>query len=187
MYNLNTDDYYMNLALTEAELAYKNGDVPIGCVIVFNKLDNININKNNKNAIDEVIKRINTIDSLNDIVILSKSYNRRYIDKDATKHAEIIAISEACNKLNDFRLDGCTMYVTLEPCQMCAGAIIQSRIKKLVIATKSLKSGSCGSIINILNNDNFNHKVDIRYGILKNESENLLKKYFKELRNDKYN
>ena len=182
----NNDEFYMSLALEQAKIAYKNRDVPIGCVIIYDKKDNcINRDKISKNAPMEMLKKIEAIDDENDIVVLSKAYNRRYIDKDATRHAEIIAISEACRKINEYRLDGCTMYVNLEPCQMCAGAILQSRIKKIVIATKSIKSGSCGSIINILQNKNFNHMVDIKYGVLENESQMLLKKYFKELRNEK--
>ena len=178
------DEFYMNHALEQARIAYENKDVPIGCVIIYDKNDNdINFNKINKNAPMEMLKKIESIDDKNDIVVLSKAYNRRYVDKDATSHAEMIAISEACRKINEYRLDGCTMYVNLEPCQMCAGAIVQSRIKKLVIAAKSIKSGSCGSIIDILNNNQFNHKVDIVYGVLQNESETLLKKYFEELRN----
>ena len=185
MFDINTDEFYMDIALKEANIAYNNGDVPIGCVIIYNKNENfINLDKINKNAPMEMFKKIEAIDNKNDIVILSKAYNRRYIDKDAIRHAEIIAISEACKKINEYRLDGCTMYVNLEPCQMCAGAILQSRIKKLVIARKSIKSGSCGSIINILQNENFNHIVDIKYGVLENESQALLKKYFKELRNE---
>lgn len=186
MFDINTDEFYMDIALKEANIAYNNGDVPIGCVIVYNKNENIINNlKTNKNADNEIRNIINNIDPVNDIVILSKSYNKRFFKKDATKHAEIIAISEACKKIKDYRLDGCTMYVTLEPCQMCAGAILQSRIKKLVIATKSIKSGSCGSIINILQNDNFNHKVDIKYGVLEDNSQMILKKYFKDLRDER--
>lgn len=174
---LNKDEYYMSLALKEATKAYYNDDVPIGCVIVYNK------NIKNKKMYDLV----NTNSDLKDKsqIILSKSYNKRNKDKDATSHAEILAIKRACKKIKDYRLEDCTMYVTLEPCQMCAGAIVQSRIKRLVIACKSEKAGSCGSIINILDNNNFNHKVEVIYGIKEKESNILIKEYFKDLRKRK--
>lgn len=177
------DEYFMQIALNEANKAYKNNDIPVGCVIVFSK--NQFSTSNNNKAINHMLCKINKLNINNDYIILSKAYNKRNLKKNAIYHAEILAIEKACKVINDFRLDGTTMYCTLEPCQMCAGAIIQSRIKKLVIGTKSDKSGSCGSIINLLNNKNFNHKVDIVYGIMKNECENLLKNYFVELRKNK--
>ena len=175
--NISKNDlYYMSIALKEAKKALVNDDVPIGSVIVYNK--NIK-NKKMYNAIKSIY---NDIDDKNDI-ILSKGYNKRNKDKDATSHAEIISIKKACKKIKDFRLEDTTMYVTLEPCQMCAGAILQSRIKRLVIATKSLKSGSCGSIIDILSNEKFNHKVSVDFGIMEVECKKILSDYFKKLRN----
>ena len=118
---------------------------------------------------------------LKDGTVLARAYNKRNKDKNAISHAEILAISKACKKIKDFRLEECTMYVTLEPCQMCAGAIVQSRIKRLVIGAKSIKAGSCGSIINILDNNEFNHKVEVTY--LENEDcKEILKDFFKKIR-----
>ena len=160
----------MNEALKKAIVAADNEDIPVGCIIVYNE------NKKNKKMC-EIAKR----SSISNGDIIARAYNKRNIDKNAISHAEILAISKACKKISDFRLEECTMYVTLEPCQMCAGAIVQSRIKKLVIGAKSLKSGSCGSIINILDNNNFNHKVEVVY--LDNENcKNVLKKFFKSVR-----
>ena len=172
IYKENIDNYYMSIALKEAKKAYDNGEIPIGAIIVYN------INKKNKkmyNAVKDIL-------SDKEQIILSKAYNKRNIDKNAINHAEILAISKACKKVKDFRLEDCTMYVNLEPCPMCAGAILQSRIKRLVIGTNSIKSGSVGSIINILDNKNFNHKVDIKYGVLEEESKILIKNFFKQIR-----
>ena len=177
----NKHKYFMSLAIKQAVKAYKNNDTPIGCVIVFNK-NEISFNNKNKKSIKKMIDRISNINKNKEYVILAQSYNKRNLKNDAIKHAEINAISKACKKINDFRLDGSIMYVTLEPCQMCAGAILQSRIIKLYIATKSEKSGSCGSIIDVLQNEKFNHKVEVSYGILEKESKKILKTYFKELR-----
>ena len=165
------DKKYLNKALIQAHNAYKNGDIPVGCVIVYNE--------NTKN--EKMLKRVNTT-NITSGNILSSGYNKRNKLNDATKHAEIIAISKACNKINDFRLEECTMYVTLEPCQMCAGAIVQSRIKRLVIGAKSHKAGSCGSIIDILNNNEFNHKVIVDF-INDENCENILKDFFRDIRN----
>lgn len=173
------DDYYMALALNQANIAYQNDDVPIGCVIVYNK------NPKNKKMFDLVSKRFELKDKTQ--IVLSKAYNKRNKDKDATAHAEVIAIKKACKRISDYRLEDCTMYVNLEPCQMCAGAIVQSRIKRLVIACKSEKSGSCGSIIDILTNDSFNHKVEVVFGIKEKESKELISDYFKKLRKRKSN
>ena len=170
-YEKYTDEYYMNLALKQAKFAYDNGDVPIGVVLVYNE------NKKNK-QMTRVMDKLN----IKDKTILSRAYNRRNKDTNAISHAEIIAITKACKKIKDFRLENVTMYVTLEPCPMCAGAILQSRIKRLVIASKSKKSGAAGSIINILDNKKMNHKVDITYGVLCKESSELIKKFFKEIR-----
>lgn len=170
-YEKYTDEYYMDLALKQAKFAYDNGDVPIGVVLVYNE------NKKNK-QMTRVMDKLN----IKDKTILSRAYNRRNKDTNAISHAEIIAITKACKKIKDFRLENVTMYVTLEPCPMCAGAILQSRIKRLVIASKSKKSGAVGSIINILDNKKMNHKVDITYGVLCKESSELIKKFFKEIR-----
>ena len=173
----NDDDYYMQLTLQQAHLALKNDDVPIGCVIVYNK------NIKNKKMYALMSKLFDLSDKTE--IILSKAYNKRNKSKDATAHAEVLAIKKACKRINDYRLEDCTMYVNLEPCQMCAGAIVQSRIKRLVIGCKSEKSGSCGSIINILDNDSFNHKVDVEFGIKEEECKNIVSDYFKGLRKRK--
>ena len=168
--NQDSDKYFIDQALKKALVAAKEGDIPVGCIIVYKE------NKNNKKMC-EVAKKANVIDGQ----IVARAYNRRTKDKNAISHAEILAISKACKKFKDFRLEECIMYVTLEPCQMCAGAIVQSRIKRLVIGAKSYKSGSCGSIINILDNNEFNHKVDVEY--LDDENcRDIIKDFFKKIR-----
>ena len=142
---------YMKIALNEAEKAYKNGDVPVGAVIV----------KNNK--------------------IISKAYNKKEKNKVSVYHAEILAIIKACKKLKTWRLDGCSLYVTLEPCLMCSGAIIQSRISKLYFATENEKFGYISSIDSLLNKKN-NHKVEIEEGLCKKQAQTLLVKFFKNKR-----
>lgn len=164
------DNYFINEALKQARIAASGGDIPVGCIVVYRE------NKKNK----KMCEIANTA-GIDDGAILAKAYNKRNKDKNAIAHAEILAISKACKKIGDFRLEECTMYVTLEPCQMCAGAIVQSRIKKLVIGAKSIKSGSCGSIINILDNNEFNHKVEVEY-IDDEECKNILKTFFKKIR-----
>ena len=151
----NQDEYFMTLALKEAKIAYMKKDVPVGCVIV----------KDGK--------------------VISKARNQRYSKNNAIYHAEITAIKSACKHLKSWVLEDCTMYVTLEPCAMCAGAILQARMKEVVYATKEKKFGCCGSIVNLLNNPQFNHQVIVRDGILKKEATNLLKDFFKDLRNNK--
>lgn len=164
------DKYFIEEALKQATIAANAGDIPVGCIVVYRE------NKKNKKMCE-----IASEAGIKDGDILAKSYNKRNKEKNAIAHAEILAISKACKKIKDFRLEECTMYVTLEPCQMCAGAIVQSRIKKLVIGAKSLKSGSCGSIINILDNNEFNHKVQIEY--MENENcKDILKTFFKKIR-----
>ena len=116
----------------------------------------------------------------NEIVNLIKEQK-----KDTTKHAEIIAIQKASKRLGSWRLNDCEMYVTLEPCAMCAGALIQSRIKKVYIGTMDLKTGACGSVLNLLEDYTFNHKVEIEKGIMQQECEKILKDFFKMLRNKK--
>lgn len=164
------DKYFIEEALKQAKIAANSGDIPVGCIVVYRE------NKKNKKMCE-----IADTAGLKDGTVLARAYNKRNKDKNAISHAEILAISKACKKIKDFRLEECTMYVTLEPCQMCAGAIVQSRIKRLVIGAKSIKAGSCGSIINILDNNEFNHKVEVIY--LENEDcKEILKDFFKKIR-----
>ena len=142
----------MKKALEQARLAMRHGEVPIGCVIV------------------------------RDGEIIGRGYNRRNTDRTALAHAEMTAIRRANRTLGDWRLDDCTLYVTLEPCQMCAGAIIQARIPRVVIGADSDKAGSGGSIINILQNPDFMHQAVVERGVLEEPCRVLLKQFFKELR-----
>lgn len=146
------EEKFMKEALKEAKKAYDKLEVPVGVVIV----------KDGK--------------------IIARAHNVKEAKKDTTKHAEIIAIQKASKKLDNWRLTDCEMYVTLEPCSMCAGALIQSRIKKVYIGTMDLKTGACGSVLNLLGDYTFNHKVEVENGIMQNECEELLKEFFKELR-----
>lgn len=146
------DEKYMSLALKEAEKAFNILEVPVGAIIV------------HKNE------------------VIATGYNMRESLKDPTAHAEIIAIKRASEYLNGWRLINCTMYVTLEPCPMCAGAILNSRIDRLVIGTKDYKMGCCGTVIDLLHNSNFNHKVDTTFGVLEDECKIILKDFFKKLR-----
>jgi len=142
----------MTEALKEAEKAYKIGEVPVGAVIV---RDN------------EVIARChNQIEKLND----------------ATAHAEILAIKEASEKLKDWRLTDCFLYVTLEPCPMCAGALIQARVRSLYFGAYDSQQGACGSVLNIVENPSFNHMMDVIGGIEEKKCINLLDKFFSDLR-----
>ena len=146
---------FMKEALKQAQKAYDKLEVPVGAVIV----------KDGK--------------------IIARAYNQKEEKNDTTNHAEILAIKKASKKLNSWRLLDCDMYVTLEPCSMCAGALIQSRIRKVYIGAKDEKTGACGSVLNLLEDYKFNHKVEIECGILKDECEALLKKFFKKLRETK--
>lgn len=146
------DEKYMREAIRQAKKAYALGEVPIGCVIVYQ---------------DKIIGR---------------GYNRRNTDHNTLAHAEITAINKASKKMKDWRLEECTLYVTLEPCQMCAGAIVQARITETVIGAMNPKAGCGGSILNILEMQEFNHQVVVRKGILEEECTNMLKTFFKELR-----
>ena len=146
------DEKYMNEALKEAKKAYDEDEIPVGVVIV----------KDGK--------------------IIARAHNKNEQKKDTICHAEILAIQKASKKLNAWRLTGCTMYVTLEPCPMCAGALINSRIDKLVYGTKDEKTGACGSVLNLLDDYKFNHKVEVQNDVLQEESEKLLKDFFKDLR-----
>lgn len=149
------EEKFMKEALKEAKKAYNKLEVPVGAVIV------------------------------KDGQIIARAHNLKESKKCATKHAEIIAIQKASKKLGSWRLLDCEMYVTLEPCTMCAGAIIQARVGKLYIGTMDYKTGACGSVLNVLEDYPFNHKVEYETGILKEECENILKEFFKELRSRK--
>ena len=152
-----TKEYFMKEALKEAEKAYKKLEVPVGAIIV----------KDGK--------------------IIARAYNQKESKTDTTKHAEILAIQKASKKLKSWRLIDCEMYVTLEPCTMCAGAIIHSRIKKVYIGAMDEKTGAVGSVLNLFEDYKFNHKPEVETGILKEECESLLKQFFKELRKLKSN
>ncbi|MDE6936823.1 MAG: tRNA adenosine(34) deaminase TadA [Lachnospiraceae bacterium] len=149
------DEKYMKEAIRQAKKAYAIGEVPIGCVIVYE---------------DKVIGR---------------GYNRRTIDKNTLSHAELNAIRKASKKMGDWRLEGCTMYVTLEPCQMCSGAIVQSRMSRVVVGCMNPKAGCAGSVLNLLNMEKFNHQVELTTGVLEEECSQMMKTFFKELRESK--
>ncbi len=155
MKKMTREERFMRQAIVQAKKAWSIGEVPIGCVIVYK---------------DQVIGR---------------GYNRRMTDKNTLSHAELNAIRKASKKLNDWRLDDCEMYITLEPCQMCAGAIVQSRIRKVYIGAMNPKAGCAGSILNLLDVKEFNHQVIVEKGILEEECSEMLKDFFKELRNRK--
>ena len=146
---------FMRRALENAEKAFKLGEVPVGCVIVKDK------------------------------IIIAESFNQRNQKNNALCHAEILAINIACQKLNSWRLEDCDLYVTVEPCAMCAGAIIQARIKKVFFGTENKKAGCAGSILNILCEKRFNHQTEIISGIMRQECSELMSKFFHELRDKK--
>lgn len=148
---------FMKAAIVQAKKAYALGEVPIGCVIA----------KDNQ--------------------IIARGYNRRSIDHNTLAHAEMIAIKKACKKLGDWRLEDCTMYITLEPCPMCAGAIVQARIKNIVIGAMNAKAGCAGSILDLMHIQRFNHQVDtlLLDGEIHEECVELLKDFFRELRQKK--
>lgn len=146
------NEKYMKEALKEAKKAAEKLEVPVGCIIV----------KNDK--------------------IIARGHNQKETKKDTTKHAEIIALQKASKKLEAWRLTDCEMYVTLEPCSMCAGAILQARLKKIYIGTMDNKTGACGSVLNLLQDYPFNHKTEIETGIQKEACEAILKNFFKNLR-----
>lgn len=149
------DEKYMKEAMRQAKKAWALEEVPIGCVIVYQ---------------DKIIAR---------------GYNRRNTDKNTLSHAELNAIRKASKKMGDWRLEGCTMYVTLEPCQMCAGAIVQARIPRVVIGSMNPKAGCAGSVLNILEMEGFNHQVQVTRGVLKEECSQMLSAFFQELREKK--
>ena len=150
---------YMKIAYSQAKKALKIDEVPIGCVIVWE---------------DEEGEKI-----------LARGYNRRVKDKNVLKHAEIIAINRACKKIGDWRLDKAVMFVTIEPCPMCAGALLQTRIKKVVFGARNPKAGCVGSIYNLLDEDRFNHKAEILEGVMEKECASLMTEFFREFRNRK--
>ncbi len=152
--DIDDDIRYMKEAMKQARKAYETGEVPIGCIIV-------------ETATGRIIGR---------------GYNRRNTDKTTLAHAEITAIKKASKALGDWRLEGCTIYITLEPCPMCAGAIVQARLDRCVFAAVSDKAGCAGSVVNLLDEPSFNHQVEIKKGVLESESQALIKKFFKELR-----
>lgn len=146
------DEKYMREAIRQAKKAYAIKEVPIGCVIVYE---------------DKIIGR---------------GYNRRTTDKNTLAHAEMLAIKKASKKMGDWRLEDCTMYVTLEPCQMCSGAIVQSRMKRVVVGCMNPKAGCAGSVLNLLQMEAFNHQVELTTGVLGEECSQMMKQFFKELR-----
>jgi len=149
---MDNKEYFMKQALKEAKKAYNKLEVPVGVVIV----------KNGK--------------------IIARAYNQKESKNSPIKHAEIIAIEKACKKLNNWRLNDCDMYITLEPCSMCAGAIINSRIRKIYIGAMEHNSGACGSKLNLLQDYEFETKVEIETGVLQEECQSILKSFFKEVR-----
>lgn len=150
-----THERFMLCALKEAEKARKIGESPVGAVIV------------------------------KDGTIIARGHNERETKNDTTLHAEMTAIRNACKKLGTWRLNGCDLYVTLEPCTMCAGAIIQARIQNLYIGTSDLKAGAAGSVIDVFRVDAFNHRVEVSWGILEEQCSSILKDFFRELRSKK--
>lgn len=151
------DEKYMKLAIREAKKAFAIGEVPIGCVIV------------------------------SDDTVIAKAYNKRIKNKSTLAHAEILAIQKACKKIGDWRLENCKMYITLEPCPMCAGAIVQARIPEVIMGAANPKAGCAGSIVNLFAMDGLNHKVNSVFleGELHDEISLMLKDFFKRLRTKK--
>lgn len=146
------DEKYMKAAMKQAKKAAAIEEVPIGCVIVYE---------------DKIIGR---------------GYNKRNLKKNTLAHAEIIAMNKASKVIGDWRLEDCTMYVTLEPCPMCAGAIVQARIPKVVIGSMNPKAGCAGSVLNVLQTDGFNHQVEVETGVLGAECSEMLSSFLRELR-----
>ncbi len=152
---MNQEEKFMKAAIHQARKAEKLEEVPIGCVIVYEGK------------------------------IIARGYNRRNTDKNTLAHAELLAIKKASKKLGDWRLEGCTLYVTLEPCQMCAGAIVQARIDKVVIGSMNPKAGCAGSVLNLLQISAFNHQVELEKGVLEEECSTMLSSFFRNLREKK--
>lgn len=151
--HLTEEERYMKEAIRQARKAWKLQEVPIGCVIV------------------------------KDDRIIARGYNRRNTDKNTLAHAELQAIRKASRVVGDWRLEECTMYITLEPCQMCAGAIVQARIPRVVIGSRNPKAGCAGSVLNLLQIPEFNHQVELTEGVLEEECSAMLSDFFRELRN----
>lgn len=151
------EEHYMGQAITQAKKALALGDVPIGCVIVYEGK------------------------------VIARGYNRRNKEKTALAHAEIIAIKKASKVIGDWRLEDCTMYVTLEPCQMCAGAIVQARIPKVVAGCMNPKAGCAGSVLDLLHVAGFNHQVEFVSGVRQEECQELLHTFFRRLREENRN
>ncbi len=149
---METDEKFMREALRQAKKAYAKSETPIGCVIVYEGR------------------------------VIARGYNRRNTDGNTLAHAELTAIRKATKVIGDWRLEGCTIYVTLEPCPMCAGAIVQARIPECVIGCMNPKAGCAGSVINLLDMQGFNHQVQVRRGVLEEECSKLMKEFFRELR-----
>ena len=149
---MNIDEKFMKEAIRQAKKAAAVGDVPIGCVIV----------KDDK--------------------IIARGYNKRNAKKTTLAHAELLAIEKASKKLGDWRLEDCTMYITLEPCQMCAGAIVQARIPKVIVGAMNQKAGCAGSVLNMFQVPAFNHQVEFENGVLEEECSEMLSNFFRELR-----
>ena len=152
---MTSEEKYMKEAIRQAKKAEAIGEVPIWCVIEYKGK------------------------------IIGRGYNRRMADKTVLSHAEIIAIRKACKIMGDWRLEGCTMYITLEPCPMCAGAIVQARIPTVVIGCMNPKAGCAGSVVNLLNEDGFNHQAQVHIGVLEEECSRMLSEFFRELRRKK--
>lgn len=152
MMGYSEDEKFMKEAIRQAKKAEAIGDVPIGCVIVHEGR------------------------------IIARGYNRRNKDKTVLAHAELQAMKKACRILGDWRLEGCTMYITLEPCQMCAGAIVQARVDRVVIGSMNRKAGCAGSILNLLQMKEFNHQADLHRGVLEEECSQMLSDFFRKLR-----
>lgn len=150
--HLTEEEKYMKEAIRQARKAWKLQEVPIGCVIV----------REGK--------------------IIARGYNRRNTDKNTLAHAELQAIRKASRVVGDWRLEDCTMYITLEPCQMCAGAIVQARIPRVVIGSRNPKAGCAGSVLNLLQVPAFNHQVELTEGVLEEECSAMLSSFFRELR-----
>lgn len=146
------DEYYMSLALLQARNAFALEEVPIGCVIEYKGK------------------------------VIGRGCNRRMTDKNVLSHAEIIAIDEACRFMGDWRLENCTLYVTVEPCPMCSGAILQARIPRIVYGTPNPKAGCCGSIYNLLQEPRFNHRSEVVTGVMQEECSKIMKSFFKTFR-----
>ena len=154
MSNIREDDQYMRIAIEQAKIAEENGDIPIGAVIVY------------KNQ------------------IIAKAYNQREQLRDPTAHAEIIALTQAAAFVESWRLNGCTMYVTLEPCPMCAGALVLARVDRLVYGCDDPKAGACKSLYNIVQDERLNHRLEVTCGVLREECSRLLQNFFQKRRTE---